>query len=473
MLSILGIVLLSLILLTWIFPQLPQVGIMKALGASTQSIVGAYLIVLVIILLLGLSMGIPLGYLSAKGYNRFIAMIQNFTVVDSLLPIGNHLVVIIVCLAVPLLFSVSILTRIGRTSVNNAISQTFRSSANYWFTLTQRLIPASKHKYAVNNLWRNYQRSLLMILLLSIGIALFFTGRNLEHSIKTDFKNNLAYLDYGVLVSLGGLQTKNMDFLDSLPYINKQASVLVEMVQYESLHKGYDESTLLLNFPSDYQFKKELLLEGTLQPDCMNCFYVNQRLLDDFKNVALGKQVKFTRKDGSTTFYKYAGIIKDLAGSGMYRFSNEFMTSYNLQAIDIPSDSLRDETLDQIEKQIKAHGMDVSRISTSREMMAGLENHLAPTYKVVQYMGIFTATVALLGLLMVLSLSIQERISEIGILKSMGCNGSKNSKPIPFRIFNPKSNCHYHRHDPDFPCYPSALCCLWKRVIGYWLHPCI
>lgn len=80
-LVVLGITLLSLILLTWLYPQLIQVGIMKALGASTSQINRGYYSVLSLIILLGLMIGIPLGFKSAALFNRFIALLQNFQVV--------------------------------------------------------------------------------------------------------------------------------------------------------------------------------------------------------------------------------------------------------------------------------------------------------------------------------------------------------------------------------------------------------
>jgi putative ABC transport system permease protein len=49
-----------------------------------------------------------------------------------------------------------------------------------------------------------------------------------------------------------------------------------------------------------------------------------------------------------------------------------------------------------------------------------LENHLKPTYLIIQVMGIITLIIALAGLLIVLNLSLQERVREMGIMKAVG-----------------------------------------------------
>ncbi len=423
-LSMLGIVLLSLILLTWIFPQLPHVGIMKALGASTKKIVWSYLFVLIFILSLGLFVGMPLGWVAAKGYNRFIAMIQNFEVIGAPLPLFYHLIVIISCVTLPLLFSWSSLFEVSRTSVNDAMNKIFYSSG-LLFRITQRIIQATKLKYAVNSLWRHGMRTFLLILLLSSGFALFFTGNNLEYSIKKDFSNTLSNIDYPIIISLGKQRIDRFHFLDSMDLLTKVAYVNGEMIQYKSKAKGYDESVLLRTFPPGYIFKDQLVLTGRLDRNCQDCFYINQRMFDDFKSVLLGEKIEFTRRDGSATEYKYSGVIKDPGGTGIYRFADEPLTSFNIVTVGINDKYSPDDALRQLKASFERHGISVRQIATSAAVLVGLENHLAPTYVVIQYMGIFTVVVALMGIMLVLSLAIQERSLEIGIMKSLGCNRAK------------------------------------------------
>ncbi len=420
--STVGIILLSLILLTWVFPMLPQVGIMKAVGASTRSIVGAYVVVFLVILIPGLLIGLPLGYRAGGVYNKFVAMLQNFEPIKDPLPVSDHLFVVGICTLVPFLFFISILVRVGRVTVYTAMNRTFSQASNRWFKLTQYAIQNRRLKYAVNNLWRSQQRTLLAIALLAAGTTLFLTGKNLEYSIKGDFQGTAANLAYDIRVSLDKRETKFPAGIKSFDDVKKCAPVLAELFEYESQKKGYRESSVMQTFGPDYQLSEKLLMRGRLRRDCDACFYVNQRLTEDFEEVEIGTPVEFFRRDGSETTYQFSGVIKDQTGGGMYKFSVDPLPAFNVLAIDFSDAQGSTRSMDSLTAMMKAAGLGVVMVSKAADAMTGLENHLAPTYVVVQYTGIFTIVVGLLGILIVLNLSIQERMAEVGILKSIGCD---------------------------------------------------
>jgi putative ABC transport system permease protein len=420
--STIGIILLSLVLLTWVFPMLPHVGIMKAIGASTRAILGAYVIVFVIVLTPGLMIGLPAGMYAAGIYNKFIAMLQNFEVIQDPLPVSNHLFIVAVAVLIPFLFFVSILVRVGKATVYTAINRTFSQSRSGWFKATQLVITNRKLKYAVNNLWRNNQRTLLAIALLGAGTALFLTGKNLEYSIKKDFQKTADNLEYNILINLDRRETKYPASVVSFDRIEKSAPILAELVEFESKQKGYRENSIMMTFGPDYHFSEDLIMRGSLRRDCEACFYVNQRMSEDFEKATIGEKIRFFRKDGSEVLYEFSGVVKDQTGSGMYKFSNDPLPAFNLLAVDIVDVNLSEATLDSLSAMVTAGGADIVRLANTDEVMISLENHLAPTYVVIQYSGIFTIVVGLLGILIVLNLSIQERMAEVGILKSIGCD---------------------------------------------------
>jgi putative ABC transport system permease protein len=422
--SLLGVILLSLVLLIWILTQLPQVGVMKALGASNREILASYLLVLCILMSIGLSLGIPLGHMTAQRYNRFIAFAQNFEVVKDGLSIWIYLLIAGTCMVIPLIFTLSSIKEISRASVNAAINVVFSSVNNFLFKATRQIPINSKMQYAVNNLWRNPQRSLLISLLLACGIALFFTGNNLEYSIKKDFKKTLTDHRYNVMAILTKPETEKLTFLDSLPFVDKVSYVFGEIVQYESADKGYEESGVLRTFSADYNFNETFVLQGKLDRRCQDCFYVNQRMTEDFKNIQIGDSLLFTGKDGDQAYLTFSGIIKDPGGMGLYRFSTLTPETFTIVAMNI-TDLVDELKINQLANIFRDHHVNVAHIYSNEDILAGLESHLSPTYIIIQYMGIFTMSVALLGLVLVLNISLEERTREIGILKSLGCSWIK------------------------------------------------
>jgi len=103
----LGVILLSLILITWLYPQITNIGIMKAIGASTQMISVGYLTVLMMIILIGMVVGMPLAYKTAKFYSGFIAGVQNFEVVNTAFSLYIHALILLPAILIPILVASS------------------------------------------------------------------------------------------------------------------------------------------------------------------------------------------------------------------------------------------------------------------------------------------------------------------------------------------------------------------------------
>lgn len=418
-LALLGTVLLSLTLLTWIYPQINQIGIMKSIGAPTGNILSSYLIILSFILIIGISIGLPLGHFSATNYNRFIAMVQNFEVVRKPLPILNQLVIFFICFIIPMMIAFVPLRTVSLSTANHAMTETFRGSNKRIFGLLQALLTTSKLKYGVNNLFRNGSRSILLVFLLSIGLALFFTGSSLEYSIYKDFSDNLNDSNYELMFSFSRLQSRKLGILDSVKAIESISYIKGEGVQFYSKEDGYKQNSTLRRYPPNYDLNLKYIIEGNWTVNCQECLYINQRLADDFKNISLGDSLFLTDLKGIEKKYVYSGIIKELGGNGFYVFDNQD-TLYNILEIHCKQGTDYSLTADKVEKYLSRRGIVTAQTTNKNEMFEGLENHFAPSFLVIRYMGIVTILVALLGMLIVLNLIIQERTAEIGIVKALG-----------------------------------------------------
>jgi ABC-type antimicrobial peptide transport system permease subunit len=64
--------------------------------------------------------------------------------------------------------------------------------------------------------------------------------------------------------------------------------------------------------------------------------------------------------------------------------------------------------------------VEIRAMSDANTRRIALENHLKPTMKIITVTSIFTILVGLIGMLIAISLSLQERIRETGIMKALG-----------------------------------------------------
>lgn len=424
-LSLLGAILLSLILITWLYPQIPSIGIMKAVGSSTRMIFLGYTFILILIIALGLAIGLPLGYRTATFYSASIAFIQNFTPITTPLPIIDHLVTIIPVILIPYLFALSPMLRASRMSVQSAITAVFSTPYQRIFNFTQKSFADTRHKYSLNNLFRNNQRTTLLVILLIAGAALFTTGTNLRYSLQKDFRGYAGDAGYAITAYLKDTATTHIDYLDKLPFIERTSYLRARPIRFQLKDQVKEEGTALRTYEPGYEFDQSRIIEGEWKADCPTCLYINQRLQEDFKNTPIGTEIEIRFQNNSSKKYIYSGVLKDIAHAGFFVFSDVPNASFNEVAIKLKDNYSSQDAARQIDDVFLDNDVEVSQIGDLNTRLAALENHLAPMYLVIQVMGIVTMLVALTGLVIVLNLSLQERAREIGIMKSLG--GSKRS----------------------------------------------
>ncbi|MBI2729939.1 MAG: ABC transporter permease [Sphingobacteriales bacterium] len=419
-LSVLGVTLLSLILITWLYPQMVNVGIMKTVGASTRMVFGGYMIVLLLIIFIGLVIGMPLGYVTGKAYSRFIDFVQNFKPVDTPLPLSNHLMVLLPTVFVPVLFTATSLIRVSRTTVYNALNKVFYTPYQFIFKLTNTLFANTAVKYSVNNLFRNNLRTLLLLLLLVAGVGLFTAGFNLRHSLKKDFENYVTNSTYGITVIIKDSLNKELSFLNQLACVEDVKYIKNSSVQFKAAGKSYYENAVISIFPKGYIVHNDLVLKGRVEPEQINKFYISQKYEDDFKNIQLGDTVELKNQNGSAESFVFGGVIKNITHPGFYRYAATPRTAYNEIAIKIKKDYPAEKATQQIDDALLNNEVEVKQIADNASKLLMLENHLKPTYLIIQIMGVITLLIAIGGLMIVLNLTLQERVREMGIMKAVG-----------------------------------------------------
>lgn len=423
-LSILGVTLLSLILITWLYPQMANVGIMKTVGASTPMVFGGYMTVLLLIVLIGLCVGMPIGYATALKYSRFIDFIQNFKPVNQPLPLSTHLLVLLPVIIIPLLFTASTLIRVSRTTVHKALNKVFYTPYQSIFRVINFAFSNSSLKYSFTNLFRNNLRTLLLLLLLITGVGLFTAGFNLRYSLKTDFANYIDNSTYAVTVTIKDSLQKPLAFLNQLDCVEDVQYINNQAIQFRPPGKSHSEITILSSYPKGYVIHKDLVLRGKIEPDQTNKLYISQKYEDDFKSLELGDTIPIKNQNGTTETLVFGGVIEDLLHPGFYRYTTSANSSYNKIALKIKKGVPVEYATQQIDDILLKNETEVKQIGDNKSKLLMLDNHLKPTYLIIQVMGIITLLIAISGLLIVLNLSLQERIREMGIMKAVGSSVS-------------------------------------------------
>lgn len=428
-LALMGIILLSLILLTWIFPRIGEVGVMKAVGASTQRIFYGYLCVFLMIIAIGLLIGMPLGYKTAILYNNFVAFIQNFEPVRTLLPFSSHVLVIFLSILIPLLVALMPISKAANTTVNEAINKTFYLPNKSIFQFSQKLVATSKIRYGLNNLFRSTQRTLLLLFLIAVGVGLFFTGSNLDYSVEKELEAFAASAYYRLRVRFPKVMTKEeLAFLTKLSFVESSSIMMDKKVTYQPPNAAFTETKNIRILSSDHIFKKDFILKGKVDKHCTTCIYIcGEAMRQTFEEVDLGTTINLTFSTGETRSFTYSGIFKDLAaiGSPFFLIDDKEVETFNALAFAIKPGFSGTNISNSIDDALLENGIDLLSMIDVNTRMGQLQGHLEPTYLILKVSGIFTVFIGFFGLLIVLNLTIQERTREIGIMKSLGCSRPK------------------------------------------------
>lgn len=423
-LALMGTILLSLILLTWVLPQVSDIGVMKALGAATSNIFKGYLLAVLTVILLGLAIGIPAGYYTAVGYNQFVAFIQNFEPVKDILPLPIHLLVLSISLIIPLIVAVWPIRKAAATTVNAALHKTFFTIKPRLFRRLEALVAGPTQQYNLNNLFRAGPRTLLLIFLIAAGIGLFLTGINLKHSVSAELTDFARSAKYNVRVRLGQeLTNQDIAFLYDLPFVKSISPLKDRTVTYRPPKLSYKRTGSARYLSSRHVIQPDFVLTGTIDRKCSNCVYLcGESVRQEFADTPLGSPIELTLPSGETRTYIYSGRFRDMAaiGSPFFIFDDKATATFNALAFEIDPAWSYPEVLNGIDDALLEKGIDMQGLISVNMRIAQLQGHLEPTYLIIRTSGLITIFLGILGLLIVLRLSIQERTREIGIIKSIG-----------------------------------------------------
>ncbi|MEL6537943.1 MAG: ABC transporter permease [Bacteroidota bacterium] len=426
-LSAMGLILLSLILLTWIYPQVADIGVMKAIGASTRAVGLGYFIVLGSIISVGLAVGLPLGYQTAVLYNRFIAMLQNFDPVTTPLPFGTHVAVLGLSFAVPMLVVSVPILRSSRISVRQALQASFVIPFQGHSLISRLPTLSLRGQYVVNNLFRRLGRSGLILLLICLGVGIYFTAINMEYSIQKDLQLYADETHYPIAINLAEpMPFEALGFIGEEPGVGSYQPIDRKEIAYFPPQGGEKEVARLTQVPPQMAWESSDLLRGQLERSCADCLYVGgQHMTDQFADIPLGASVVLQDQDGQNITYRFSGVVKDrmLLRSSFYVLG-PVESVVGFVAVSVAGKDGQPVALSAVSKALDEafldKGLALKDLMSVDTRMAMILNHLAPTFLIIQVMGYFTVALGLLGLLIVLNLSIRERTRELGILKALG-----------------------------------------------------
>ncbi|MCP5094951.1 MAG: ABC transporter permease [Chloroflexi bacterium] len=427
--------------------QVPQIGVMKAIGAPRRDILMMYLTTIFIFSGVALLIAVPLGMVGARVMTVQLAKLMNFDVNSFQVPSTILLLELSIGVLVPLLAAMAPILRGTQLTVREAFSSQ-SGSGQFGTGLIDRWLSKMRGlsisvSYAARNIFRRKGRLILTLLTLSIGGAIFITTLSVRASLFVTIDSIAAYWQQDVTVEL----QRPYRFAELERIVTGISNVTaVEGWHATSTFRVRDDGTestediTLFAIPQDSQFVEPTLLNGRwFSPDDKKEIVLNIDLAADAPDIALNDEITM-RINGRESEWQVVGTVTtQMVGVGeprpeipiAYVAYDDFETAVGGHGMvnrvvvgTMAHTAVAQSTLsDQLDARLKANDIRIRTIDTHTKMRTQAENLTMPILLLLLSMAVLFAFVGGLSLAGTMSLNVLERTQEIGIIRAIGAPG--------------------------------------------------
>jgi putative ABC transport system permease protein len=428
--------------------QKRQIGVMKALGASSNQLLGMYLIMVIGYGLMALLLAIPLSITGARGLSSFLAGLFNFDLGEVAAPGKSVILQVVIGLLVPVLASLypflsnlrvpaaEVIHDFGTAGSGNKLGWFDRllSGRNLWFA---RRRPARSWLLSLRNTFRRRGRLVLTLLTLTMAGAIFISVFSIEASLENTLDDMLGWWQFDTMVSLERpYRTKRL--------AQKAAEVIgVEAtegwLQFPAYRRRPDGSEgdviMLFAIEPDSRLTPSppVVVGRSLKADDESVIVLNSIVRRKEPDVGLGDEIilKVDGRERPFTVIGFCyGVMFPMAyapyDAVSYISNDRGLATTALIKLVPPDEDLTDlpgyvnATTELLEKHFKRSGIPVSSIQTILEERAEAESSFNIIITLLLLMAGLLALVGGLGLMGTMSINVLERTREIGILRAIG-----------------------------------------------------
>jgi len=424
--------------------QTNQIGILKAIGGKTKTIVGMYLVSALGYGLLAFVIAMPLGAVVANSLTRVFLNLFNIDF-DGFHYSSQAIILQILCaIAAPLLAGLPPVLKGAVITVRQAIAN-YGLGGGYrsgWLdrmveTIGQRLLP-SHYATALGNMFRHKGRLMLTQLVLVAAGSAFLMVMSLNTSLSLTLDNFFARQDYDVSIEFEHQQRADrvVALAETGEGVEKaeirlvqSATVLVE----GQLVKEAGVGTRLWGIPAESDFFQPLMVSGRWFASGDGRAIVITRDTAEKENIHVGDMVTLDLgtmgKDEWQVIGLYepvfvGGFTTDTVYAPLETLSKTTKKFNQGGLIQIRMTSHDREFTSTVTKNIKEvyekHGIKVAGSQTQADQRATNEWQFSLVTSMLLALSVIVAIVGGIALMGALSIGVIERTKEIGVLRAIG-----------------------------------------------------
>jgi len=424
--------------------QTDQIGIIKAIGGTTGTIIKIYLAGVLVFGLLALLISLPLGAFLAFGITKWF--LNLFNIDYEVFQVSNRAIIyqVLAAIAAPLIAAMWPVLGGATITVREAIASyglggDFGSS---WLDrsverIGQRLLP-SAYAMALSNMFRRKGRLILTQLVLITAGTMFLMVMSLSASITRTLDNDLGRRGYDIQLWFEDEQRieRAVETAEALDEVDKaeiwfshSVTILREGQRLKEAGLGAD----LVGIPADSDMYQPLIVAGRwLEPEDGPVIVMGKETADD-NNIQLGDTVTLDLAELGDHDWQVVGLYQVIFGGG---FSSdtvyapqeavfEAVKRYQQGSQAYVRTHFDDEEYTaaasaKLKDLYAGRNINIYYSQTMHEIRQQANSQFSITTTMLMFLAIIVALVGGIGLMGSLSISVVERTREIGVMRAIG-----------------------------------------------------
>ncbi|HET7769361.1 MAG TPA: ABC transporter permease, partial [Chloroflexota bacterium] len=415
--------------------QVPQIGVMKALGAGSGQLLRMYLGTVLVYGALAFLVAAPLAAGAGYGLSAYLASIVNFDLNGFSAPTEALLLEAGVALLVPLLAALWPVLSGTRLTVREALSArggTGTLGRGWLDRAIERLRGLPRPLLlSLRNTFRRKARLALTLTTLTLGGAIFIGVLSLRSSIMVTLEQALEYFQYDVEVTLADRYRADAVIEEALRVPGVTGAEVWAIGNVRLVHPDGREgnNTTIFAPPAETRMVKPTLVEGRwLAPDDTDAIVLNTEALKGFGGVRVGDTITLRLGKKDTTWRVVGTVRSTLTGPIVYapfptysRLEGSPGRAARLQVTTERHDTAAQEVVaTALKTRLDESRLRVAATVTVGSLREGMVKQIDTIIFLMAAMAILMAVVGGLGLMGTMSINVLERTREIGIMRAIG-----------------------------------------------------
>lgn len=413
--------------------QLPQIGVMKAIGASSGQIRGIYFRGISLLALLGLLLSVPAAFYVSRLYVDAISPNLNIDIHSYAVPVWVLLLQTAIGLCVPLLAAAIPTIRASRMTIRQTFIEYGGETRDYGTSWTERKLVSFKFlshpvRLGIRNTFRRKGRFILTTSVVALAVAMLIATFNVAGTLDKVVVDERSSKNWDVDVRFREIYPAGeiVKLLASIPdikiaeqYVQEKAFIVSEVDNNPGLPVQLNALQLdstMVDLP---------LIDGRWLSSQEREIVVSHRVLENRPELRLGQPVDVKINDKVLSF-RLVGVARVTGPISAYvsniSISSEASGGANgvFVIAEEPGKSSAEALKGSIRSAADEANILVHSNTTAWEAVAVVEDHFDIIFSLLMLLTLIIVLIAANGLILTMTTNILERTREIGVLKAVG-----------------------------------------------------